>query len=170
MKIINKKCYFIAITGEIGSGKTTVSNILRDYGYCVFDTDIFSKKVLMEDKSIVGIIENIVGQKISQNFKIDLKKIGKIFDENPKLEQKFEEWYQVFLGEKIKEKAFSFKNEKLVFFDIPMLEQKGISNTFDYLWIIDSKHGKCCERIKSRNNYSDEKIEYLIKNSKINKD
>jgi dephospho-CoA kinase len=167
---VNRKCYFIGITGEIGSGKTTVSNILRDYGYYVFDTDLFSKKVLIENKSIIEIIENIVDQKISLNYKIDFKKVGKIFDNNPKLEKKFEDWYQVFLGEEIMKKALFSKNEEVLFFDIPLLEQKGIANEFDYLWIVESKQSMCYERIKYRNNYSNEKIEYLIQNSKINKD
>ncbi|AIY84925.1 dephospho-CoA kinase [Clostridium baratii str. Sullivan] len=171
MEWINRKCYFIGITGEIGSGKTTVSNILRDYGYSVFDTDLFSKKILIENKFIMEIIEKIVGQKVSRNYKMDFKKIGQIFDDNPKLEEKFEDWYQVFLGKEIMQKALFLKNEeKILFFDIPLLEKKGISNKFDYLWIVESKQNKCYERIKHRNNYSNKKIEYLIQNSKINKD
>lgn len=168
---INRKCYFIAITGTVGSGKTTVSNILREYGYFVFDTDLFSKQILIEDKSIIGIIENIVGQKVSENCKLDFKKVGKIFDDNPKLERKFEDWYQVFLGGKIIEKKLVLENEeKIIFFDIPLLQQKGIADKFDYLWIIESKETKKYERIRNRNNYSYEKIKYLMQNSKIDKE
>ena len=170
-KEVNKKSFLIGITGQIGSGKTTVSNILRDCGYSVFDTDLFSKKILIENKSIIEIIENIVGQKVSQNNKLDLKKVGKFFDYNPKLEKKFEDWYQFFLGEEIIKKALLLKKQnEILFFDIPLLDKKDISNKFDYLWIIESKQAKCYERIKYRNNYSNEKIEYLIQNSKINKD
>lgn len=168
---MNRKHYFIGITGTIGSGKTTVSNILREYGYYVFDTDLFSKQILTENESIIGIIENIVGQSITENCKIDFKKVGKIFDNNLKLEKKFEDWYQVFLGDKIIEKKLTLKSEKkIIFFDIPLLEQKGIANKFDYLWIIESNETKKYERIKNRNNYSNEKIKYLIENSKIDKE
>lgn len=170
MEKANKKCYLIGITGEIGSGKTTVSNILRDYGYYVFDTDLFSKKVLLENKSVIEIIENIVGKDSCKNCKIDFKKVGNFFDNNPELEKKFEDWYQIFLGKQIIKKALLLKNDnEILFFDIPLLYQKGISDKFDYLWIINSKDKNCYERIKLRNNYSDEKIKYLIKNSKINK-
>lgn len=170
---INRKCYCIGITGTIGSGKTTVSNILREYGYFVFDTDLFSKQILIEDESIIGIIENIVGKKVSKNGKIDFKKVGRIFDCNPMLEKKFEDWYQVFLGNKILKKKLTLKTEnkeKIIFFDIPLLTQKGIANEFDYLWIIESEKTKYHERIKDRNNYSNEKIKYLIQTSKIDKE
>ena len=171
MDKINRKSWIICITGTIGSGKTTVSKILREYGYSVFDTDLFSKQILIEDESIIEVIESMVDQRVSKNSKIDFKKTGKIFDDNPKLEKQFEEWYQVFLGNKIIEQILGLKNEgKINFFDIPLLNQKGIASIFDYLWIIESKETKLYERIKNRNNYSNEKIKYLIKSSKVDKE
>lgn len=161
---------YIAITGEIGSGKTTVSKILRDYGYYVFDTDLFSKKLLRENKKVVELIENIIGQRVYENNKINFKKIGEVFDNNHQLEEEFEKWYQVFLGKEILKEALLLKNKnELLFFDIPLLEKKGIENEFDFLWIVESEKNKCYERVKKRNNYPSKKIDYLIKNSKINK-
>lgn len=170
MDRLNKECYFIGITGKIGTGKTTVSNILRNYGYYVFDSDLFSRQILKTNKFILETIENIVGEEVSKNNQLDFKKVGKIFDNNPVLEKRFENWYQAFLGQKILEESLSLINERdILFFDIPLLEQKAISDKFDYLWIVESNDDKCYERIKYRNNYSDKKIEYLIKDSTINK-
>lgn len=168
---LNKKYSYVGITGDIGSGKTTVSNILKEYGYSVFDTDLFSKQILNKDKSIIKVLENIVGQEISKDYKIDFKRVGQFFDSNPKLEEKFEKWYQVFLGSKIREAIYTVKSEKgIIFFDIPMLNQKGIAHEFDYLWIIQANESLQYKRIKNRNNYSDEKIKYLMQNSKIDKE
>lgn len=36
----------IAITGGIGSGKTSVAKILQNLGYCIWDADIFARDVL----------------------------------------------------------------------------------------------------------------------------
>jgi len=168
---MNRKYYFICITGTIGSGKTTVSNILREYGYFVFDVDLFSKRILTKDKSIMKIIEDLIDEKVSFNGKMDFKKVGQIFDMYPDLEKKFEEWYQVFLGNKIMAIKSSLRSEKnIIFFDMPLLIQKGIVNKFDYLWIVECDEIKQYERIKNRNNYSNEKIKYLIQNSKIDKE
>ena len=45
----------IAITGKIGTGKTTVSKTLKSMGYQVFESDIEVKKFYKESK----LIENL---------------------------------------------------------------------------------------------------------------
>ena len=44
--ICEKKKYKIAITGRIGSGKSTLSKILIDLGYSVFESDYVVNKIL----------------------------------------------------------------------------------------------------------------------------
>ncbi|MDK0918373.1 dephospho-CoA kinase [Clostridium perfringens] len=167
----NKKVYLVAITGVVGSGKTTVSNILRRLDYYVFDVDIFSRRILEENKKVIEVIEKIVGECVTINRKIDYKKVGKIFDENPKLEDKFELWYQPFLGGKLIEEVLSFDEKyQIIFFDIPLLEKKCISHIFDCIWIINSKEAEYYNRVKNRNNYSNEKIKRLIESSQTCED
>ena len=148
----NKK-YVIAITGNIGSGKTTVAEILRNFGYSVLDVDIF--------------LSYLIDKKIGK--KLDYKEIGFFFEKNPDLEIIFENWYQIFLGIKLKEKINNLKNEQIYFFDIPLLQKKRIENLFDDIWIIESDLDKCYQRVKTRNNYSDDKIKRLIKESMMEK-
>ena len=56
----DKKNYLVGITGITGSGKTTVSNILRDYGYTVLDIDDFSRKIIREEKIIAYKLKKII--------------------------------------------------------------------------------------------------------------
>ena len=166
----DKKNYLVGITGITGSGKTTVSNILRDYGYTVLDIDDFSRKIIREEKIIAYKLKKIIKKEILYKGNIDYKKVGNIFDKYPHLENQFEEWFQIFLGNKIKEEILLLKNDKIIyFFDIPFLYKKGIHNLFDYIWVIESKKDYCFQRIKLRNNYSDEKIINLIENSNLGK-
>lgn len=160
----------IAITGAIGCGKTTVANILKEDGFTVFDSDKFSKTLLMEDGPVSGVLEKLIGQNILVEEKIDFRKVGKFFDDHPRLEEEFEVWYQRFLGKKILDQmAGIVSNKPIVFFDIPLLEQKGISQMFDYVWIIESNEEAVINRIIDRNNYTGEKIKYLIQSSRIDK-
>lgn len=166
-----ERTYFIAITGMSGSGKTTVGNFLREKGCYVFDTDAFTREILKKDTIIVKIIENIVKETITKDGEIDYKKIGKIFDSNPKLENRFETWFQTYIGNKILEKSKDLQDKNtMIFFDIPLLKQKGILEIFDMLWIIETNAEVCYNRIRQRNGYSDQKIQYILTNSKLYKE
>ena len=166
----NSKCYCIGITGKAGSGKTTVSDILRGYGIAVLDTDLLSKQLLYENEDIISVIEKIIGVSVTQNNRLDFNRVGKFFEDNPKLEKKFENWYQIYLGQQIIREAVTLEYKSdVLFFDIPLLHQKGIAHIFDCLWIVETKESMCVERIQKRNNYSRDKSESLVKNSSINK-
>lgn len=156
----------VGITGTIGSGKTTTSNILREKGYYVLDSDCFSRIVLNE-KETIKFIEDLIGEKIMVDSNIDYKKIGNIFDKAPDLEKKFEKWFQPFLGKKIIEKITLDRNSEIVFCDIPLLYQKGVEYFFDRIWLIESTKANCFQRVRKRNNYPAAKVFNLIENSKI---
>ena len=40
--------HLIGITGFIGSGKTTIGQLLKDMGYVVFDMDVWCRKMYFE--------------------------------------------------------------------------------------------------------------------------
>lgn len=154
--------YYIAITGTIGSGKTAVSNILKSKGYTVFDVDLFSRSVIKNSKIVKDVLVDILGECVLSHNDINLKKVGAIFDSRRDLEVKFECWYQNFLGKKIKERVLSQYNKGILFFDIPMLEQKDIADLFYDVWFVKADEEICFKRVKNRNNYSSEKTKYLI--------
>ena len=51
-----------AITGSIGSGKSTASAIIRSLGYYVFDSDAYNAKILKDNNSVI--------EKIRESFDV----------------------------------------------------------------------------------------------------
>ncbi len=51
----------IGITGNIGSGKSTISNIFALLGTPVYDADSRAKAVMVEDQQLVSAIKNTLG-------------------------------------------------------------------------------------------------------------
>ena len=49
---VSKKKLKIAITGSIGSGKSTFSGIIRDKGFTVLNADDISKEILAENEEV----------------------------------------------------------------------------------------------------------------------
>ena len=76
--------YLVAITGCIGSGKTTISNYLGDRGFDVIYADDLSRKYLY-DKEVITYLKIIIDNKIKimKGNLLDFKSIGQFFDKNP---------------------------------------------------------------------------------------
>lgn len=56
--------YIVALTGGIGSGKTTISNGFKKIGIHVVDSDIIAKKILKKNFKILDAIKTKFGKKI----------------------------------------------------------------------------------------------------------
>ena len=70
----------IAITGTIGSGKSFCCNIIKQYGYEVFDCDLQVKKIL-DDKNVQNEISELLN--INFNDGIDYRIIADVvFNDN----------------------------------------------------------------------------------------
>ena len=81
----------IAVTGGIGSGKSTVSNLLRNLGYCVYDADVFARQVLFYPEVQLKI-ENLFGAHVFVNEGIlDRNLVRQMIYENPLLKKQLED-------------------------------------------------------------------------------
>jgi len=52
----------IGISGGIGSGKTFISNIFKEYNYKIFNSDLVARDILNNDKSIIDKIISRFGK------------------------------------------------------------------------------------------------------------
>jgi dephospho-CoA kinase len=78
----------IGITGPIGSGKSTVSEILRSKGYEVLDMDRWAHRYLEPDQPTYGEIVKAFGRRIlDSSGRIDRGRLGaEVFSDREKLE------------------------------------------------------------------------------------
>ena len=125
----------IAITGNIGSGKSTVSKIIRELGFKVFDSDKEVKKALTK-KDLINQISKEFKSKIPGLIKrntIDKAKLGEFVFSNPDELKKLEQIVHPKVWES-KEKFFEKNcNEPAVFLDIPLLFEKKLQSKFDFI-------------------------------------
>ena len=68
----------IGITGNIGCGKSTVSNILIERGYKVVDADIISREIMKDEKTLSEIKRNFGESVILEDGSLDRAKLGSI--------------------------------------------------------------------------------------------
>lgn len=162
----------IAITGNIGSGKSTITKIVTELGFKVFDSDQEVEKAMREKKLIDQISREFrsrVPNLINKN-KIDKLKLGEFVFSNSEELKKLEQLIHPKLWER-KEKFFEKNlNEPLVFLDIPLLFEKKLQNNFDHIirTYVSPKIQK--ERVLKRKNMTKMKFYKIIKTQTVNSD
>lgn len=78
----------VGITGGIGSGKSTVSNIFKVLGIPVFDADSAAKQLMQNDESLKENLQNEFGKNVYVNGQLNKKYLAEIvFKDTYKLEK-----------------------------------------------------------------------------------
>ena len=170
MKHINKQV--IGITGGIGTGKSTVSNILREDGFKVIDADKISKELMKKGNVSYKKVLNYFGNEIlDQSGHIDRGTLGSIVFNNSRLLKKLNNLTHPNIFMEIKKQVRN-SNEKIIFVEIPLLFEEydkiieaGIE--FDKICLVFADEKTQINRIMERNNLTkDEAITvYFISGS-----
>ena len=136
----------IAICGYIGSGKSTVGNILRNCGCEVIDCDKIARQVA-DMPSTVEAVRDLMGDGAVLNGKLNRSYIrSRIFDNN-KLLSKYNKIFTAAIKQQLTI-AVEEANALTVFVEIPLI------NAFDYPWdevwqvVADTK--LCVQRVTAR--------------------
>ena len=136
----------IAICGYIGSGKSTVGNILRNCGCEVIDCDQLARQVA-DMPSTVDAVRDLMGEGAVLNGKLNRPYIRvRIFDNN-KLLSKYNKIFTAAIKQQLTI-AVEESDAPTVFVEIPLI------NAFDYpwdeVWQVVSDTKLCVQRVTAR--------------------
>ena len=155
----------IAITGNIGSGKSTITKIIRELGFKVFDSDKEVKKALT-NKDLINQISKEFKSKIPGLIKrntINKDKLGEFVFSNPEELKKLEQLVHPKVWES-KEKFFKKNfNEQAVFLDIPLLFEKKLQSKFDFIIRTRVSEEVQKKRVLKRKNMTNAKFNHIRK-------
>ncbi len=142
----------IGITGGIASGKSTVTNFLRQEGYKVVDADALVHKLQNPGGRLYRILLEHFGQEIIlENGRLNRPLLAKRLFSNP-VEL---EWSKETQGEVIREELATLRDqlaqtEDVFFMDIPLLFEQGYDSWFDEIWLVYVDKKTQIERLMNR--------------------
>ena len=155
----------IAITGKIASGKSTVSEIIKNLGFLVFESDKEVNK-LFRDKSIINKIKELFLSKIKNLIKED-GSVNKmllgdyVFLKKDELKN-LEDLIHPLLKEEKKKFIELNKKEKVLFFDIPLLFEKKLFSDYNFIIYLYVKKKIQEERVLKRKRMNKDKFEKIL--------
>jgi dephospho-CoA kinase len=156
----------IGVTGETGSGKTTVSEYLKGYSYTIINGDKVARMVEEPNKPCYNEIVDYFGIEILNNDKtINRKKLGDMVFSDEKLLKVLNlithKYIYSEINESVKEHLKINPNAKIAI-DAALLYQIGLDKLCDEVWFIESKKDIRIKRIIERNNYNYEDAQIRV--------
>ena len=148
----------IGITGGIASGKSTVTNFLRQKGFQVVDADAVVHDLQKLGGRLYQLLVQHFGQEIIlENGELNRPLLASLIFSNPE-EQ---EWSKQTQGEIIREELAALRNqliqtEAVFFMDIPLLFEQDYATWFDETWLVYVNRDVQVERFMKRDQLSKE--------------
>ena len=151
----------IGITGGIASGKSTVTNFLREQGFQVVDADRLVHQLQRPGGRLYQVLVQHFGREIIlENGELNRPLLASLIFSNP--EER--EWSKRTQGEIIREELAALRDqlaqtEAIFFMDIPLLFEQGYANWFDETWLVYVDYDIQLERFMKRDHLSKEVAE-----------
>ena len=151
----------IGITGGIASGKSTVTEFLRQKGFQVVDADAVVHQLQKPGGRLYQVLVEHFGEKILlENGELNRPLLASLIFLNPE-EQ---EWSKSTQGEIIREELAALRNqfaqtEDIFFMDIPLLFEQDYASWFDETWLVYVNRDVQLERLMKRDQISKEAAE-----------
>ena len=153
----------IALTGGIGSGKTSIASIFKSLGVPIIDSDTISKEIILPGKPCFKDIVNEFGEEILTNKGIiDRYKLRDIIFNNDKARIKLENIIHPVVFKNI-DTEISLINYPYCLVIIPLLIETKSTERFDRILVIDALESLQFERIVKRDDISPILIKKIIK-------
>ena len=153
----------IALTGGIGSGKTSIASIFKSLGVPIIDSDTISKEIILPGKPCFKDIVNEFGEEILTNKgTIDRYKLRDIIFNNDKARIKLENITHPIIFKNI-DIQISLINYPYCLVIVPLLIETKSVKYFDKVLLVDTLENIQFERVTKRDSISPTLLRKIIK-------
>jgi dephospho-CoA kinase len=155
----------IGLTGGIATGKTTVSNYLRDrYGFPILDADIYAKEAVEVDLPIFQKIVQRYGSEIQlENRSLNRTKLGDIIFNNTDEKVWLEAQIHPYVRKRFQEVIDSLDNQIIVL-SIPLLIEANLTHLVSEIWVVYCDYEQQIQRLQQRNHLTEQQAIARINN------
>lgn len=136
----------IAITGGLATGKSTVLNIIKEFGFSTLSCDDVVRE-LYSRPDIRALVVNLCGKGIlNEKDEINRKSLLLLILRNEALRKKLEKLIHPLVWKEIENYHLKEKKGPL-FVEVPLLFEAGWEDRFDEIWVVTCSEETQRERI-----------------------
>lgn len=147
----------IALTGCIGSGKSTVAKILsQEYSFDVVDCDALAKEVA-QDADVLSEVAALLGEECVVDGQLKRKKVREIVFADAEMHRKYSALFFDRVKSLLQQRT---KGLQTVFVEIPVLS--AFEWDWSEVWLVESSTDKCVGRVVSRDGVSEDNVNDIL--------
>lgn len=157
----------IGVTGNSGSGKSTISTIIKNNtGALIIDADNIVKEIRVQGEKYYDEVVKLLGDGIliknseKNKGKIDKAKLSKLIFNDDKKREELNKLTFKYVGEKTKNLILENKDKEFIVLDFPLLFEGGFDKICNYIIGVVSDEDTKVKRLRQRDRIS---REYALK-------
>ena len=152
----------VGLTGGIGSGKTTVSNFLLEYGIPVYNSDRQGKILMNTNLELINDIVNIFGESVYNNGILNTNLLSSIVFSDPEKIKQLNNLVHPKVAEDFNQWVGKNNNQPILIKEAAILIESGAYLNMDKIILVISKKSNRINRVSKRDNSDFESIEKRI--------
>jgi len=157
----------IGLTGGIGSGKTTVSNLFAQLGAGIVDTDLIAHQITAPGGKAIPLIRDHFGAEFIDNSgALDRARMRSLVFQNPEAKKALEEITHPLIRQETLRQADQLADAgaPYLLLVVPLLIESGARiDQIDYLVVVDCPEETQIQRVMHRSNLSRTEVEAILK-------
>lgn len=159
----------IGLTGGVGSGKTTVANILQSkFNACLINTDDIAKKLMKPGEiSYQLVVEHFGREILDETGEINRPKLANIVFSNPNELAILNSFSHPYVKEYVLhtiEQEKKINRYSFLVVETALLIEAGYERYCDEVWYVTVSDAIRRKRLKENRGYTDQKIDSIMKN------
>jgi len=152
----------VALTGGIGSGKTTVSQLFEALGAPIVDTDIIARQLVAPGEPTLSEIANQFGETIlNPDGTLDRAQLRQTIFQNPDKKRLLESILHPLIRKEMMRQITALTSPYCIVV-IPLLVESGQMEFADRILVVDATEAAQLARVSQRDNQTENEIAAIV--------
>ena len=154
----------IGLTGGIGSGKSTVGQLLAAVGAALIDTDLIARQLTLPGGAAIDSIARAFGpQLIAADGALNRARMRELVFSDAGAKQRLEAILHPLIGLETERQAAAAQGTCALVFDVPLLVESGRWRAkVDKVLVVDCREATQVERVVRRSGWTPEAVQAVI--------
>ena len=153
----------VAVTGGIGTGKTTVSKLFEKIGIPVFNSDEIAKELMHNDKQLQAEIIKAFGDESYINNELNRAYLSDVVFNDEALLDKINSIVHPYVAKEFNQWLLNQKSDYILY-ESAIIFENNSEDIFDKIICVIAPEEDVISRVMKRNNFSRNKVISIINN------